>query len=295
MQFYLNSGFGEMLGEVWLNKIYDLGFAGIRTDILKNWRPVVDELGKFEKLSPIFLFGGGNMSEWSPEYFKDTVVTVAKHIKDNGYFLNRPVYFEIGNEPDIAVREWRENPRRLNDTFWDCYQLAKTTRNDIKVITGGISNLNQRGLDYLDEFMQESIPNNAIVGFHRYSNGVDVSTPHSGFQSRPHEMNRLRAIAGENRLFCTETGLSQGPHKVSKGFPLCWLNNTVWLSEVEQGEAIETEWKFYQKYNIEGMVWYQLRDGLRKSQLLDHYGIHYSDEREKFSCDVVRKIAKPAT
>ena len=78
MQPFLNAGFGEVLGEAWLNRISELGFAGVRTDILKNWRPVVDELGRFEKLSPIFLFGGGNMADWTSDDFKASVAAAAR-------------------------------------------------------------------------------------------------------------------------------------------------------------------------------------------------------------------------
>jgi hypothetical protein len=290
---YLNAGFGDLLGNKRLEKIASLGFTGIREGSdgsLKSYLAVVKELGEFEILSPIFLFGGGYMEYATPEMFYTYTTQVAKMIKINGYFQGVPVYFEIGNEPDIAVPQWRQNPKHLADTFWEVYQAVKSIHGEIELITGGISNLHDHGLDWLEEFLLAGVPAKAIIGFHRYPNGYMIEKPHDGFASREHEMNRLQALADGRRLLCTETGASQGPHKQAKKFPLCFLNDSVWLDEEEQAEAFKTEWNFYRRRGVLGMAWYQHRDGQHKNNILSHYGIYTSTEEEKLICGQIREL-----
>jgi hypothetical protein len=205
-------------------------------------------------------------------------------------FADRPVYFEIGNEPDIAVASWKQNPAMLNDTFWDCYQTVKSINSKIELITGGISNLHMEGLDWLDSFLTDSLPSGAIIGFHRYPAGPSPENPHKGFQSRSHEWNRLQALAGGHKLFLTETGLSQGPHRVARGFPLCWTNKEIYLDQYQQADAINFEWKFWKPRGILGMVWYQHRDGQDYKDSESNFGIYDIDNQEKASVATFRGI-----
>lgn len=290
---YLNAGFGSVLGTAWLDKIHNLGFAGIRQGVqvidLLRWKAVVRELGEYQELSPIFLFGGGDLSGWTPENFLESTILVARLITQRKYFTGVPVYFELGNEPDLAILEWRNNPSKLNTTYWECYQAVKSINSSIELITGGISNLSEDGLDWLEDFLREPIPGNGIVGFHRYPNGTDIGKPQDGFETRQHEMDRLQSIAQGHRLFCTETGLSNGPHYRPRGFPLCWLNRTVYLTDTEQANALEHEWNFYQPRDVIGMVWYQRGDSAG-TNLVDHYGIYDKNNAEKVICNTIRKL-----
>jgi hypothetical protein len=294
MLSYINAGFGNVLGDLWLDRIYHLGFNGIRQDIDIRWKQVVNELGRYEKFIPIFLFGGSDISGWTPDDFLSYTTLVARHILEKDYFVNQKIYFEIGNEPDIAVREWREDPQKLHTTFWECYHAVKSINKNIEFVTGGISNLNKRGLDWLAEFVQNPLPNNAIIGFHRYPHGHKVETPHNGFDSREHEMNRLRSLSGAHKLMCTETGLSMGPYRVRRGFPLCCLHKNMYISEVTQGMALEHEWNFYRRRGVEGLVWYQLKDGPLESSIQDHFGMYSCcfPHEEKFACEVARNLFK---
>jgi hypothetical protein len=290
---YLQAGFSELLGNKFLERIAALGFTGIRHDLggsLSNVLTLVKELGEFEVLSPIFLFGGGYIDGWTPERFFTHTTQVAKMIKLNGYFQGVPVYFELGNEPDIAVPQWRQNPKHLADTFWECYQAVKSIHGDIQMVTGGISNLNARGLDWLEEYLLAGVPAKAIVGFHRYPNGHTVETPHDGFASREHEMNRLASLAEGRKLLCTEAGVSQGPYKQAKAFPLCFLNNNLWLTEEEQAEAFKAEWNFYRRRGVLGITWYQHRDGQYKNNILSNYGLYTSTDEEKLICGQIREL-----
>ena len=286
---YLNSF--RVPGDPWLDRFIALGLTGIRTDIEPEIHEAsVDALGKHEALSPLFLFGGGNISGWDRDLFESMTCAVAKKIKREGYFKNVPIYFEIGNEPDIAIEQWREDPEALADTYWECYRLVKSIHNKIEVITGGISNLNERGLDYLEDFMVAKVPNNTIVGFHRYPNGPDMNNPHDGFASRESEMNRLQVLSEGHRLFCTETGFSEGPYKVSRRFPLCFLHRNVWVEKSVQAETFRREWNFYHRRNVIGMVWYQKVDGPNKNNILDHYGIYKATGAEKPICTTMRDV-----
>jgi hypothetical protein len=289
MKGYLNVGLGT--GTERLKKVFSLGMGGVRADVEENtWEGVVDRLGEFAYLSPIFLFGGGYMEGWTPETFYSLTAEVAKKIKRDNYFENVPVYFEIGNEPDIAVPLWRQDPRYLADTFWECYRFVKAIHGKIDLITGGIANLHENGLEWLAEFMEGLVQDNAIVGFHRYPNGPETATPHEGFPSREHEWIRLKSLAGGRRLFCTETGASTGPHRRKKDFPLCWLDEKFYISDKAQAEAYTTEYNFYQRRDVIGMVWYQYWDGPKRQALLDNYGVFDQYENEKEICAEIRKV-----
>lgn len=290
----LNAGFGNVLGEVWLENIHNLGFDGIRTDGGgPHWKPITRELGEYNKLSPIFLFGGGNIADWTHDDFLSYTVLQAKYILEKNYFTGIKTYFELGNEPDIAVWEWREHPDKFRNMFWECYQAVKSIDPSIEFITGGISNLTETSLVWLAEFMREPLPSNAIIGFHRYPPKMDTGEPHRGFDTREHEMNRLRSITGSHRIMCTETGLSMGPYKVRRGPPLCFLHKNKFISEVTQGEALEHEWNFHRRRNVEGLVWYQIQDGPNRYNPADNFGMYTCcnlQGDEKFSCDVARRI-----
>jgi hypothetical protein len=291
---YLSAGGGlfGLLGHQWLDKIHRLGFTGIRTDIYGPYKEGHLQELQESKLAPIFLYGGGHMDDWTPERFREEVIWGARKITDEGYFTDRPIYFEIGNEPDIAIASWRQDPKKLNDTYWDCYQTVKSINNRIEIITGGISNLHMEALDWLDEFLTDPLPSGAIVGFHRYPNGPNPENPQNGFQSRPHEWNRLQALVGGHKCFLTETGLSQGPHKVKRGFPLCWLDKTVYISQYEQAKAVEFEWKFWKPRGILGMVWYQHRDGQDYNDIESNYGIYDINNQEKTAAAAFRGILR---
>jgi hypothetical protein len=291
---YLQAGFGPVLGTPFLERIAALGFTGIRSDLTgspQSQQTAVRELGEFEVLSPIFLFGGGHIEDWTPERFFGSTTNIARLIKNSGYFKGVPVYFELGNEPDIAVPMWRQDPKLLADTFWECYQAVKSIHGEIELVTGGIANLSENGLNWLEEFMLAGVPAKAIVGFHRYPNGYKPELPQKGFLSREHEMNRLRALADGRKLLCTETGLSQGYHREAKKFPLCFMNNKIWLEEEEQAEAFRIEYDFYKRRGVLGMTWYQHRDGIPHGRVLSHYGLYTATgEEKKVVCDTVRGL-----
>lgn len=278
----LNAGFGNPIRGLH-SLIADVGFSGIRQDVpfydFAKLTKIIRECELYDA-DLILLFAGGQM-EWTAEDIRLHVSETAKYINDEDLFKQRRVFFEIGNEPDIAVDRWKKSPKDLNDVFWECYQTVKMRRSDFEVITPSISNLNWRGLDYLREFLSEPIPCGSIVGFHRYPNGSDPIKPHSGFKSRQDELNRLRKIVPNFRLFCTETGASQGPHKMRRRFPLCLFKRKFYLTEMEQHNIYEGELEFYMRNAVEGMVWYQLNDGLNRDAVLDNYGIRRVDGEVK--------------
>ncbi|NIO37411.1 hypothetical protein GTO27_06875 [Candidatus Bathyarchaeota archaeon] len=145
-------------------------------------------------------------------------------------------------------------------------------------------------MDWLDRFLYKDIPAGSIVGFHRYPNGRDTQKPHNGFQSRSHEWNRLQALAGGHKLFLTETGLSQGPHRIKRPFPLCWLNENHWISQEEQAAAMALEWAIWEPRGVLGMTWYQHRDGNYYQDLLNNYGIYAADGNEKAIVETFKNI-----
>ena len=289
MKLYLNAGFGELINAADLSAITTLGFCGVRQDIPLTTKDDLALVDQLKDLSAIFLLGGGNMAGWTKENFINKTIRISRRITDYKYFLGREVYIEIGNEPDIAVDYWKDSPTRLNEVYWECYQAAKSINSKIEVVTPGISNLNKRGLEYLDNFLRDPIPKGAIIGFHRYPNGWDIREPHKGFKSRTQEMLRLKTLAGGRKLLCTETGVSEGPHTVKTGlFDLC--KKTKYLSEEEVANNFRWESALNHKCGILGMTWYQHRDGPSRDALLDNYGIYDYQGQEKVICGIIAEV-----
>ena len=273
----LNAGFGDPLGDAHV-QIAELGFGGVRTDVkldIENIKTIIDEQEKYNATS-IILFNGGHM-DWSPEETVDAVTAAARYIKDRNYFQRHNIFFEIGNEPDIARDFYKNDPEKTNDMFWECYQAVKLIRSDIGMITPGVSNLNERGFDYLEEFLDHSIPAGAIVGFHRYPAGKDYTTPHKGFDSRKEEMDELVGLARDNKIFCTEAGMTQGPHYTKRNFPLCFLKKKEYVRPQYQYEAYKADQQINEAYDSVGLVWYQYNDGPNKNNDQDNFGVRYVD------------------
>jgi hypothetical protein len=304
MKVFLNTGFGRAIGREKLRTLTELGFHGVRLDIpLDKDRDIphqlIKELGRHRLLEPLFLIAGGNMCHdgipWHRVEIIETIIYICNTIKLYGFFKDSTVWFEIGNEPDIACDYWKYNSALLNDVYWDAYQTAKSMLSNAEVITGGIYGGSLESFRWLDKFVGEGLPNGAVIGYHRYPPKYDMSEPVKGFESRSAEFQRLRSITGDKRLFITEAGLSQGPYREPKGFPLCFLKKSRWLSEKEQAEGFIADWNFYKRSyaDILGYSWYQSYDGPDLSNKDDHYGIFRRDRiTQKFICSIIKETVK---
>jgi hypothetical protein len=274
----LNAGFGDPLDDHHIT-IAELGFDGVRNgpmvpDDYEAMYCAVDEARKYDAVL-MLLLNGGHM-HCSPTQTIEMAKEAAKYIKMSELTRLHKVYIEIGNEPDLARDYFKKDAYNYMAMFFECYQEIKLVHSAIEVITAGVSNLNERGCDYLDRLRLYPMPEQAIMGYHRYPANTRPKTPHKPFLNREAEIEWLRRTAGIHRLFCTETGLSQGPHYVSRDAPLCFTKKKLYLHEKDQHAAWETEQHYNKLLGVEGVVWYQYNDGPNRDDFEDNFGVRNS-------------------
>ncbi len=292
MKLYLNLGYiptaGGSIGRELLDRIASLGFQGIRQDLPDDHdlcRQLLEELADYERLHPLFLIAGGRMTRehpsttgapWTRDSLRQHVADVCEKLGDFSYFDRpEPPALEIGNEPDLGVDSWKDNPKLLGETFAECYAVVREFTDRSVVLTPSVSNLNQRGLTYLRKMLSPGLPAGAAVAVHRYPNGRDSTSPHPGFETRDEEIQELFRLVEDADVWVTETGRTEGPDRVRRLF---LPDLEVRMTEEEVSACMEAELRFWAGLpRVKAVVWYQLNSGPDPKDPLDHYGIRRLD------------------
>ena len=108
-------------------------------------------------------------------------------------------WFEIGNEPDLAsMGPWADQPSYFGLACRAVYDALRAKDFAGPIISGGISTLGPRGLDYLRAMDWAGLPADLVCGVHSYAHHKD-------------EIAKLRAIIGDREIAVTETGQSMKP------------------------------------------------------------------------------------
>ena len=278
LQVYLNAGFGEPLGEKVMSDVAGFGFNGIRQDIPDHhddaWRVIEDMLQL--KGRPIFLIGGGEIRRshpkkhgepWPLDDFLSHVHDTMVKLRDLGWF-QRPFAIEIGNEPDICKNHWQD-PREFAFLVNRSYKIIQEIHSGCTVISGGVSNLHENGIDFTRKLVSTLHPD-IELGVHRYPPALDEMEPHFG-SNRWAEVTALKNAIGGRPFWVTETGRSR--FHVKK---FLWIKKTVRVSEKVVAKHIKTELEFWKRAKAKALVIYQHRDGPRES-FLDGFGIADKD------------------
>jgi hypothetical protein len=292
MKVYLNLGYlptvGGSIGLELLDRIASFGFHGIRQDLPDDhdlcWS-LLEELADYERLNPLFLVAGGRMTRehpkttgapWTREDLRQHVEDICRKLDELDYFDRPdPPALEIGNEPDIGVDSWKENPKLLGETFTECYATVREFTERSVVLTPSVSNLNQRGLAYLGRMLARGLPEGAAIAVHRYPNGRDPANPHLGFATRDAEVQELLRLAESTDVWVTETGRSEGPDRVRVLFQ---PDLEFRMTEDEVSAYMEAELRFWAGIpQVKAVTWYQLNSGSDPNNPLDHYGIRRVD------------------
>ena len=292
MKLYLNLGYiptpGSSIGRELLDQIAALGFHGIRQDLPDDHdlcRQLLEELAGYERLHPLFLIAGGRMTRdhpraggpaWTRESLRQHAEDVCRKLDELDYFDRPdPPALEIGNEPDIGVALWKDNPKLLGETFAECYATVRGFTQRSVVLTPSVSNLNQRGLAYLRKMLARGLPTGATVAVHRYPNGRDPTNPHLGFETRDKEIEELVRLVETADVWVTETGRTEGPDRVRQLF----LPDLEFrMTEEEVSAYMEAELRFWAGVpRVKTVTWYQLNSGPNPDDPLDNYGIRRLD------------------
>jgi hypothetical protein len=180
---------------------------------------------------------------------------------------------EIGNEPDIAV-PFYQDPRAFSELLRRVRDVARVNSFTGRIITGGIANLNQRGLDYLRRVRHAGLPPDVVIGFHRYpAVHTDYQKPHAGFRDRAEEWDVFAAetVAFGYETICTEGGC-----------------HTFESAESVQADALAFDLEFYASRGVLGYAVYQLNDAPVVRAYEDAWGIRRQDGTWKPAAAVLR-------
>lgn len=173
-------------------------------------------------------------------------------VRDGDQLVNLPegLDYELLNEPDIngpTAKVYAGIVERAAKIALDRHQ---------RLWVGVVSNLNQRGFDYLTALGK--LPESVNVSVHRYGDNT-FDTPHTGYASRAAEVKKLLSIIGTH------------PYGVSEfGYP----TDSQGISVEQAAENIKKEFTFWEDQNASFAILYQLNDGPTDDRG-DHYGIRY--------------------
>jgi hypothetical protein len=228
-------------------------FDGVRVDVSPGDTDVDHEM-RWEQMrslaaSPLFalfLIGPGHIDLRSGELIQKSKDFAVKLV-NAGYGERGHAAVEIGNEPDLAVSRWKKDPAAMAKTFAECYAAIKELLPNMPVLSPSISNLNRRGLGYLEK-MAPHLPKGCAIAFHRYPNGRDWWAPHRGFDSRFQEVDCLRDLVDGRELWCTENGHAE-------------QNSDYALTENEVAERMEQELAFWVDAKVRCWTAYQINSG----------------------------------
>jgi|GEM_PF-4827243 len=274
----INAGFGDPIAAD-LPLLEHLGFDVVREDIRshRSDADVQELLTEFlgRPIALLVLLGGGHIERpdggrVEPHELAAHAARVWRMARDIGL---PDLRFEVGNEPDLAHEGYRTRPQ-------DFATAIQQTRDALRgggfrgdIITGGIANLSTANLQYLDRMLRAGLPDDVIVGFHRYPRGMDPEKPHRQFRSREAEWDALIGLAGKRPVACTEFGHHTAPRRYRIFFKKR-------VTDAQVADHVEYDLDFFERHGCVLAAVYQLNDGGRDIAV-DRYGIRRTDRTLK--------------
>lgn len=282
MRIGINAGFGDPVKHEF-DQLRSLGFTFVRQDL----RPEFDDrklnmlIAEFvgAGIAPLFLIGGGHIqrpdktARIEPHELAALAGKVVRCAAECGL---ADYWLEFGNEPDLAHPDYAKRPQDFAEALRQCRSSVRAEGFEGLIISGGISNLNKRGLNYLNTLMDSGLPDDVVIGFHRYPDGLSPSVPHEGFSNRDAEWARLSSLAAGRPLACTEVGHHTAPRKVGR------LGQKKRISDSDAASHFEFDLEYFRAKNCLLTAVYQLNDGANADEALDRYGIRTVGSTAKF-------------
>jgi hypothetical protein len=201
---------------------------------------------------------------------------------------------EVGNEPDLEGPD----PDVYATQVQAIYEVAKPL--GLAVWAGVVSNLNDRGFDYLRAVVP-LLPEGVNISVHRYPHddwrhllrGTPAPlVPHKGFSLRVEEVDALRWVIGDRRWGVSEFGYHTAPRTLS-GLDnlLKLLAHRYGASEVNEllkqlqwtdeqvKDYVACEWVFWEQQGAEFAMLFQINDGPTDGENVseNHYGARFHD------------------
>lgn len=261
MLYGLQAGFGGWLGRD-LDTIRALGFDGVRLDVQDMEASFRADLVREATTAGLIPF---------------SIVRDATQM--DGVHEGMGVHVEIRSEPDI----WPDgiSPHDYRMKIEAAYAAAK--ERGLQLWAGTVSNLNERGLHYLEQLHPRDWPEDLPVSVHWYPHG-GPTTPHPGFRSRDAEVETLVSIIGERAWGVSEFGYHTGRRWCLGVIPRRWTDDEV-------ARFTEFEFKFWRRHGARFAVLYQWNDGYT-DDALGRYGIRRTDGTLKPVAHVVGALQR---
>lgn len=241
----LQTGFGDPLGAETLRSIRAEGFTIVRLDCQQCsdvWTAALAQEAINEGLQPL-------VTVRRPEALRA---------------LPDGALAEFGNEPDLGSHfGWP-----TFESYWTpCREAIRIALElNLRLYIGVVSNLNNRGFDFLKKMPWNDIDPKICCSIHRYpERGKGPTAPHDRFKSREAEVAELRKIVGNRPLACTEVGYHRGAG--SDGY-----------TEEEIASHLAWERQFWTDQSFDFSVVYQINDGpAGDTSALGNYGLRRRD------------------
>jgi hypothetical protein len=181
-------------------------------------------------------------------------------------------HVEVRNEPDLEGPD----PATYAGIVRAVWDVAEPL--GLHVWAGAVSNLNDRGLDYLQR-LRPYLPSGVGISVHRYPHDswlppmTGPTVPHEGFDSREAEVDALRGIIGTRRWRVSEFGYHNAPRN---GRLFHW---PAWTHQ-ESAEYIAWEWAFWEAQGAEAADLFQINDGPEGSANTaeNRFGVRYEQD-----------------
>jgi hypothetical protein len=275
----INAGFGGPIAHEF-PALAPLGFRVVRQDVRVHFtedhlRALVAEFVG-APLVPLFLLAGGQID--TPLGFRvepHEIATLGTRVVALAAELGLMDYLiEVGNEPDLAHVDYRTRPM-------DFAVAVQQTRDAVRgagfsglVISGGICNLSRDSLRYLERMSVAGLPDDVVVGFHRYPKGLTPRNAQDGFSSRDQEWQELQRVADGRAVACTEVGHHTAPRR-----HLLWGLIPVRrrVSDADVAEHVVYDLSYFRERGCLLTAVYQLNDGPSDDLHVDRYGIRRQD------------------
>ena len=272
----INAGFGEPIaGE--FPFFERIGVAAVRQDLFAHGEtaPIEALVAEFSNrpMRALFMLAGGKMqtADGSNRIEPHVLAARARRAVEAARAAGLQQYsLEVGNEPDIAHDGYASRPQDFAEAVRQVHAVVRPLGFEGDIISGGVSNLNERGLEYLQSMLSApAVPADVVIGFHRYPEaGRGAEAPHRGFESRDEEFEALAGLVGGRRVACTEFGYHTAEDRIGS------VGRR--RSESEVADSVRWDLNFFTQRQVVLAAIYQLNDGTR-DVAEERYGVRRLD------------------
>src|SRR6476619_7389048 len=167
----INAGFGEPIaGE--FPFFERIGVAAVRQDLFAHGEtaPIEALVAEFSNrpMRALFMLAGGKMqaADGANRIEPHVLAARARRVVEAAQAVGLQQYsLEVGNEPDIAHDGYASRPQDFAEAIRQVHAVVRPLGFEGDLISGGVSNLNERGLEYLQSMLSApAVPADVVIG-----------------------------------------------------------------------------------------------------------------------------------